>query len=126
MPAYPGCFIQGHFSKKPLASDKKIRNTIKPATVIHKVRGGRLFMKAEKYGLPAPERVIIDSVDPKGPLGKAGFEKGDLILAVNKQPVPGVNAFVSMINSLSRHQKVTLLALDHRTGNTGYVQVEVN
>ncbi|MEJ2724732.1 MAG: PDZ domain-containing protein [Deltaproteobacteria bacterium] len=82
--------------------------------------------EAKQYGLPAPEGVQIESVEPNGPLGKAGFEKGDLILAINKTPVPSVDAFVSMINSLPHHQKVPLLALDHRTGNTGYVEVEVN
>jgi hypothetical protein len=55
-----------------------------------------------------------------------GFEQGDLILAIEKNPVSGVDSFVSMVNSLPHHQKVVLLALDHRTGNTSYVQVEVN
>lgn len=82
--------------------------------------------EAESYGLPAPEGVSIVWVDPKGPLGQAGFEKEDLILAVDKQPVLGVDIFVSMINSLPHHQKVRLLGLDHRTGKTAYVQVEVN
>jgi serine protease Do len=82
--------------------------------------------EAQKYGLPASEGVQIASVDPNGPLGKAGFEKGDLILAVNKQPVPDVDTFASMIETLPHDQKVELLALDHRTGKTGYIQVEVN
>lgn len=82
--------------------------------------------EAQNYGMPAPEGVQLESVDSDGPLGKAGFEKGDLILSVNKQPVSGVDSFVSMINSLPQHAKVNLLALDHRTGNTAYVQVEVN
>jgi serine protease Do len=82
--------------------------------------------EAQKYGLSASLGVQIASVDPNGPLGKAGFEKGDLILAVNKQPVPDVETFASMIETLPHDQKVKLLALDHRTGNTGYIQVEVN
>jgi serine protease Do len=82
--------------------------------------------EAANYGLPAPEGVSVQWVDPKGPLGKVGFEKGDLILAIQKQPVSGVDSFVSMVNSLPHHQKVVLLALDHRRGNTSYVQVEVN
>jgi serine protease Do len=82
--------------------------------------------EAANYGLPAPEGVSVQWVDPKGPLGKVGFEQGDLILAIEKNPVSGVDSFVSMVNSLPHHQKVVLLALDHRTGNTSYVQVEVN
>jgi len=82
--------------------------------------------EAEDYGLPAPEGVDITWVEPKGPLGEAGFEKGDLILAVNKKPVSGVDAFINMISELPRHQPVTLLAVDHRTGETADVQVKVN
>jgi len=82
--------------------------------------------EAHNYGLPASAGVQIASVDPNGPLGKAGFEKGDLILAVDRRPVTGVDAFASMIEALPHHQKVNLQALDHRTGNTGAVQVELN
>jgi serine protease Do len=120
--------------KKPMEVTVKTENLEELAKKLAVIMKDRLGIEvgpvtaeeAQNYGLPAPEGVTIESVDPKGPLGKAGFEKGDLILAVNKEPVPGVDTFVSMINSLPHHQKVTLLALDHRTGNTGYIQVEVN
>jgi S1-C subfamily serine protease len=82
--------------------------------------------EAQKYGLPSPEGVSLDWIDPKGPLGAAGFEKGDLILGVNNQPVSGVDTFVNMIRSLPHHQAVTFLALDHRSGNTVRVRVEIN
>jgi Do/DeqQ family serine protease len=82
--------------------------------------------EAEQYGLPSPEGVSVQWVDPKGPLGKAGFEKGDLILTIDRVPVSGVDSFVNMVGSLPPHQKIALLARDHRTGNTGYVQVEIN
>ena len=82
--------------------------------------------EAQKYGLPHTEGVSVDWIDPNGPLGKAGFEKEDLILGVNNQPVSGVNDFVNMINSMPHHQAVTFLALDHRSGNTVNVRVEIN
>jgi serine protease Do len=82
--------------------------------------------EAQRYGLSAPEGVQLASIEPNGPLGKAGFEKGDLILAVNKEPVLDVDTFASIIETLPHDQKVKLLALDHRTGKTGYIQVEVN
>jgi serine protease Do len=81
--------------------------------------------EAEKYGLRSLEGVMVQSVDSKGPLGKAGFEAGDIILAVNGQPVEGVEGFVTMVITLPHHQKIVLLALDHRTGQTGSVQTEV-
>jgi serine protease Do len=120
--------------KKPMEVTVKVGNLEELAKKLAAVVQDRLgaevgpvtAQEAQNYGLSAPEGVIIESVDPDGPLGKAGFEKGDLILAVNKQSVPGVDAFAGMIESLPHHQKVTLLALDHRTGNTTFVQVEVN
>jgi serine protease Do len=79
-----------------------------------------------RYGLPSNEGVEIQWVDPKGPLGKAGFEVGDLILAIDRVPVHSVDDFVNTVGSLPPHQKIALLARDHRTGNTGYVQVEID
>ncbi|MEJ2168890.1 MAG: PDZ domain-containing protein [Desulfobacterales bacterium] len=81
--------------------------------------------EAKHYGLHAAEGVTVESVNPDGPLGKAGFEKGDVILAVNKQPVAGVDSFAAMLEKLPHDKEVNLLAVDHRTGNAGYVQVEV-
>lgn len=80
---------------------------------------------AEKYGLDANQGVTISWLDAKGPLKEAGFEIGDIILGINKQPIVGVQGFVALLGSLKPHQQITLLALDHRSGNTGYVQVEV-
>jgi len=81
--------------------------------------------EAEQYGMRAPQGVIIQSVDPKGPFGKAGFEVGDMILAINGKPVAGVDDFAGMVMGLPHHQKVVLLALDHRSGQLGKVQVEL-
>jgi len=36
--------------------------------------------EADAYGLDTDEGVAISSVDPKGPLGQAGFEVDDIIL----------------------------------------------
>jgi hypothetical protein len=33
--------------------------------------------------------------------------------------------FVDLISSIPARQQITVLALDHRTGNTGYLQVLV-
>ena len=81
--------------------------------------------EAEKYGLRSLEGVVIQWVDSKGPLGQVGFEVGDIILAVNGHPIKGVESFVTMVITLPHHQKIALLALDHRTGQTGSVQTEV-
>ncbi len=79
--------------------------------------------EVEKYGLDANQGVVISSVDPKGALGSAGFEVGDMILAINNQPVAGVDGLIALVNALPPKQKVTVAALDHRTGNTGSILV---
>jgi serine protease Do len=82
--------------------------------------------EAEKYGLEENQGIAISWEDPKGPLRKAGFEVGDIILEVNYQPVQGVETFVDLVRSLQPQQQVILLALDHRSGQTGYVRVPVH
>jgi serine protease Do len=79
----------------------------------------------EKYGLDANQGVTISWLDPEGPLHKAGFEVGDLILGINNQPIGGVESFVQLVTALKPDQKASLLALDHRSGNTGTVLVMV-
>ncbi|MGB9699897.1 MAG: Do family serine endopeptidase [Thermodesulfobacteriota bacterium] len=81
--------------------------------------------ESEEFGLEANRGVIITSINPKGPLGKAGFEVGDIILEINGQPIMNVESFVQLLVILKANQKITLLALDHRSGNMGYVQVVV-
>jgi Do/DeqQ family serine protease len=81
--------------------------------------------ETEKYGLKPSEGVAIEWVDPKGPFGQVGFEVGDVILEVNQQPVQGVDGFDRMLTEIPHHQKVVLLALDHRSGQTTLVQIEI-
>jgi serine protease Do len=81
--------------------------------------------EAEKFGLDTGQGVMINQLEAKGPLQKAGFEVGDMILEINSQPIKGVDAFIQLVSVLKPGQKITLLALDHRTGNMGNVQVVV-
>jgi S1-C subfamily serine protease len=81
--------------------------------------------ETEDCGLSLPEGVAIQWVDPRGPIGKAGFEVGDVILALNDHPFQGVDSFNELMTAIPHHQKVVLLAISHRTGQSGYVQVEI-
>jgi serine protease Do len=81
--------------------------------------------EAAQYGLQSPRGVAIETVDPKGPLGQAGLEVKDLILAINNQAIAGIDDFSGMAGLLKSKQNVTLVCLDHRTGNTGTIQVTV-
>ncbi|MEJ2656176.1 MAG: Do family serine endopeptidase [Desulfobacterales bacterium] len=79
--------------------------------------------EAQEYGMQAPKGVAIKMIQPNGLLGKAGFEVNDIILAINGQPVSGVQSFVDIVESLKPHQWIQFLVLDHRTGQTGYIRV---
>ena len=82
-------------------------------------------MQASAYGLASSGGVMIQWVDPNGPLGKLGFEVDDIILAVNGQPVEDVETFTSLVDSLPPGQTIVLIARDHRTGQEGQVQVKL-
>lgn len=79
--------------------------------------------EAEKYRLNVNEGVIITFVEQNGPLGRVGFEVGDTILEINGQSVGGLDSFSQMVASLRPNQRITLLAFDHGSGNSGYVTV---
>jgi Do/DeqQ family serine protease len=81
--------------------------------------------EAKKYSLEDKQGVVITQVDLKGPLGEAGFEVDDLILGIDNQPVESLEAFVNIASALQPKQKITLLAVDHRTGSMGNAQVVV-
>ena len=82
--------------------------------------------EAANYGLDLPKGVVVKWVDPKGPMGKAGFEVGDVILALDNQPVIGVDSFNEMMLAMPHHQKAVLLAISHESGQSGYVQVNIS
>jgi len=81
--------------------------------------------EARKFGLNSRKGVIITWVDPTGPLGEVGFEVGDLILEIDGRSVRGLEGLANLVRRLKLHQRLTLLALDHRTGRTAYVQIRV-
>ena len=82
--------------------------------------------EAADYGMSLPRGVAIQWIDAKGPIGKAGFEVGDVILALNGHPVQGVDSFNELMTDMPHHQKVVLYAISHKTGQSGYVQLEVS
>lgn len=81
--------------------------------------------EVSKYGLDADRGVAITRVDAKGPLGEVGFEPGDLILQVEGQTITGLENFIELASSLKPGARITLVAVDHRSGNAGQVQVTV-
>ena len=81
--------------------------------------------EVEKYGLNANQGVVITWVAPKGPFGEAGFEVDDMILQIDNLPIMGLDGFVSLMSPLQPNQKISVMALDHRTGNVGTIMVTI-
>jgi serine protease Do len=78
-----------------------------------------------KFSLKPNQGVAIVTVEPKGPMGEAGFEVADIILDIDGQSVEGYDRFVNLVSLLQPKQQIKVLALDHRTGNVGYVEATV-
>jgi serine protease Do len=80
----------------------------------------------EKYGIDSGEGVALATVKPNGVFGQAGLEPKDFILQVNGQTIQGMEGFAELMSSLPAKQKLVVLALDHRSGQSGYVQMTLN
>ncbi len=81
--------------------------------------------EANNYGIDLQNGVAINWLDPGGPLAEVGFEKGDILLEIQGQPINGMDQFVNMVSGLPPEQKIVILAIDHKTGQAGYVRVQI-
>lgn len=81
--------------------------------------------EAKRYGLNSGQGMVIVGFYPGSPLSKVGFELNDMIMEIEGRPVKGLKGFMNQIVGLKRKQRVIMLGLDHRTGQTGFVQVVV-
>jgi S1-C subfamily serine protease len=64
-------------------------------------------------------------VNLKGPLGKAGLEPGDIILQVNTQTIGNPEELGAAAEALPPGKKAAFLVVDHRTGDSGYLQAVI-
>ena len=120
-------------SRKKLELNVKIGNLESSSQVLAETVKERLGVgvraltarEAEKYGLDERKGVAVSWVDSQGALGKEGFEVGDVILEIEKQPVDGVNGFIDLASMLKSGEEITVLVLDHRTGNVQSIQATV-
>ncbi|MBI5446955.1 MAG: trypsin-like peptidase domain-containing protein [Deltaproteobacteria bacterium] len=81
--------------------------------------------EATKYGMEPDAGVAVATVEPEGPMGATGVEPEDLILQVGGTAVTGVESFVQAVARLPAGRKVPFVALDHRTGKAGRIEVTV-
>ena len=73
--------------------------------------------ESDQYNLPAGTGAFVVKVDAGGPLGKAGIETTDIILAIDDQPVSGPVGLAGALLALKAGEKAKVLVLDHRTGD---------
>ena len=80
--------------------------------------------EADKYELDSQTGVMITSVQPNSPFARAGFEKGDTILEIDGNPVNSPEELDTMARSIPQGRQVTVLAIDHKSRQAGYVRME--
>jgi serine protease Do len=56
---------------------------------------------AKAFNVPAEKGALVDNVDPDSPGGKAGLQRGDIILKLNGQPIDGPNGLRLTIATMS-------------------------
>ena len=78
-----------------------------------------------RYGLNTETGLVIEEVDSAGPFGKAGFEKGDIILQVEEQPVSDTDSLTTLLSALKAKHRATILAVDHNSGQVGNVLMKL-
>src|SRR4026207_613437 len=66
---------------------------------------------ASSLSLPSARGAIVTSVANGGPAERAGLKRGDVILAVNKQPVADNNSLRNLVASLPPGSNVEVTAL---------------
>ena len=76
---------------------------------------------ASSLSLPAARGAIVTSVAPGGPAEKAGIKRGDVITAINKQPVADDNSLRNLVASKGPGATVEVAAL--RNGRDQNFQV---
>jgi len=63
---------------------------------------------ARTLGLPTHQGVLITDVDPRGPAGKAGLKRDDLVIKVNKSVVKTVHRLRNTVAAAGAGKRVTL------------------
>ena len=105
--------LQTALKQLAASAEERLGATVRPVTAA----------EAQKYGIPQGVGVAVASLQKEGPMAQAGFEVGDIVTAVNNLPVNGVAEFADLVKLLPANKNVVLTAIDHRSGQTGYVQL---
>jgi serine protease Do len=69
---------------------------------------------ARQLGLKAGERgVVVTDVEDGSPAAEAGLQPGDLIMSINRQPVPDIEGYRKALADLGSAKRLVLLVKSH-------------
>jgi len=75
----------------------------------------------DKYGLETDQGVAVQEVARMSSFAKIGFRAGDLILQINDEWINDPEDLAAMLAAMPTGEKVSILAIDHKSGKTGYL-----
>jgi len=75
---------------------------------------------AAELGMKRAEGVIVTNVEPNSLASEAGFQRGDVILEVDRTPVNNLQDFSETIRKADK----TILFLLYRNGSTFYISIK--
>jgi serine protease Do len=81
--------------------------------------------EASKFNIQPNHGVMITWIDTQGPFGQVGFEVGDIIIEMNGHAVKNLESFLPFVRSPEPAERITIYAVDHRSGHKGYVQIKM-
>jgi hypothetical protein len=82
--------------------------------------------EASRFHVRLKQPLVINWLDPTGPLACAGVEVNDVLLEIDGQPLSGFEDLMHIACQLESKQRVIIVILDHRTGRKGYIQVRTH
>jgi len=79
--------------------------------------------ETEKYSLETGQGVAVEEVAKKSPFAKIGFRAGDIILQVEEEWIDEPVQLATVLMALPSKQKVSVLAIEHKSRKTGYLNL---
>jgi serine protease Do len=79
--------------------------------------------EAKKYGLNDTKGVIVSRIARNGSFGKAGIERDDIILQINRSDVDDPDRFGEVLSTTPPKNGVLLTVIDHKSRNASMVRL---